>query len=126
MGRKKVIACNLVFDETEKLEDKLMKMFSSENLICCFSEKNFEEYSKVINDEKIQAILNDNSIMDTINVFFDSNLNTSITSEKTFMHRNTLNYKLEKVRKLIGLNLKHFAHAMVFKNLLIVRDIINQ
>ncbi len=124
MGRKKLIVCNLTFDDNETLEEKVLKMFSPENLINCFSEMNYESYKKVIDHANIQMILNDEELMNTIYAFFENSLNTSVTSSKTFMHRNTLNYRLDKVKKLTGLNLKLFEHAVVFKNLIIINDII--
>ena len=124
MGRKKLIVCNLTFDDNETLEEKILKMFSPENLINCFSETNYESYKKVIDHANIQMILNDEELMGTIYSFFENSLNTSVTSSKTFMHRNTLNYRLDKVKKLTGLNLKLFEHAVVFKNLIIINDII--
>lgn len=124
MGRKKLIICNLTFDDNETIEAKISKMFSPENLINCFSETNYESYKKVIDHENIQMILNDEELMNTIFAFFENSLNTSVTSKKTFMHRNTLNYRLDKVKKLTGLNLKQFEHAVVFKNLIIINDII--
>ena len=124
MGRKKLIVCSLTFDDNETIEEKILKMFSPENLINCFSETNYESYKKVIDHENIQMILNDDELMSTIYAFFENSLNTSVTSSKTFMHRNTLNYRLDKVKKLTGLNLKLFEHAVVFKNLIIINDII--
>ena len=124
MGRKKLIVCNLTFDDNETIEEKILKMFSPENLINCFSEANYESYKKVIDHANIQMILNDEELMSTIFAFFENSLNTSVTSTKTFMHRNTLNYRLDKVKKLTGLNLKQFEHAVVFKNLIIINDII--
>lgn len=124
MGRKKLIVCNLTFDDNETIEEKILKMFSPENLINCFSEDNYESYKKVIDHANIQMILNDEELMSTIYAFFENSLNTSVTSSKTFMHRNTLNYRLDKVKKLTGLNLKMFEHAVVFKNLIIINDII--
>ncbi len=124
MGRKKLIVCNLTFDENQTIEEKIIQMFSPENLISCFSQKNFEEYKKVIDHANIQIIINDVDLMKTIYAFFENNLNTSVTSAKAFMHRNTLNYRLDKVKKHTGLNLKGFEHAVVFKNLIIINDII--
>ena len=124
MGRKKLIVCNLTFDDNETIEEKVLKMFSPENLINCFSESNYESYKKVIDHENIKQILCDEELMATIYAFFENSLNTSVTSSKTFMHRNTLNYRLDKVKKLTGLNIKLFEHAVVFKNLIIINDII--
>lgn len=126
MGRKKLIVCNLSFDDGATIEEKVLSMFSPENLINCFSEKNYEQYKKVINHANIQLILNDPELMETIYTFFDNNLNTTTTSEKTFMHRNTLNYRIDKVKRLSGLNLKLFEHAIVFKNLIIINNIIKE
>jgi len=124
MGRKKLIVCNLTFDENQTIEEKIIQMFSPENLISCFSQKNFEEYKNVIDHTNIQMVLKDAELMKTIYAFFENNLNTSVTSAKTFMHRNTLNYRLDKVKKYTGLNLKGFEHAVVFKNLIIINDLI--
>lgn len=57
----------------------------------------------------------------TIQCFFENNLNVSETSRKLFVHRNTLVYRLEKIRKLTGLDLREFEHAITFKVALMVR-----
>ena len=48
-------------------------------------------------------------------------LGVSETSRKLFVHRNTLVYRLEKIKKLTGLDLREFDHAIVFKVALMVR-----
>ena len=120
MGRKKVLVRGLYYDDNESIEQKLTKMFSPEKLILNFSEKHFEEYKKVLMHRNIQLILHDRALMQTVSAFFNNNLNTSVTSDKTFMHRNTLNYRLEKVKRYTGLNLKLFEHAVLFKNMIVV------
>jgi carbohydrate diacid regulator len=62
----------------------------------------------------------DRETLDTILCFFDNSLNISETSRKLFVHRNTLVYRLEKIRKLTGLDLREFDHAVVFKVALMV------
>jgi len=57
----------------------------------------------------------------TIYKFFENNLNVSETSRKLFVHRNTLVYRLEKIRKITGLDLRVFDHAIIFKVALMVR-----
>ena len=47
----------------------------------------------------------DQETLFTINKFFENNLNVSETSRKLFVHRNTLVYRLEKIKKLTGLDL---------------------
>ena len=63
----------------------------------------------------------DSETLFTIDRFFENNLNVSETSRKLFIHRNTLVYRLEKIRKLTGLDLRRFDHAIVFKVALMVR-----
>lgn len=54
-------------------------------------------------------------MLDTINMFLDKDLNISDTARQMYIHRNTLVYRLEKVQKLTGLDLRHFHDAMTFK-----------
>ena len=63
----------------------------------------------------------DKETLQTIQVFFDNNLNVSETSRKLFVHRNTLVYRLEKIRKITGLDLREFDHAITFKVALMVK-----
>ncbi len=63
----------------------------------------------------------DQETLFTIQKFFENNLNVSETSRKLFVHRNTLVYRLEKIKKLTGLDLREFDHAIVFKVALMVK-----
>lgn len=64
----------------------------------------------------------DEDTLDTINKFFENNLNVSETSRKLYVHRNTLVYRLEKIKKLTGLDLREFDHAIVFKVAMMVKQ----
>lgn len=68
--------------------------------------------------DKIIEILNDEDFCSTIIVFFENDLNISLTSQKAFMHRNTLVYRLNKIQKLTGLDLRNFEDATIFKILI--------
>jgi carbohydrate diacid regulator len=63
----------------------------------------------------------DNETLFTINKFFENNLNVSETARKLFVHRNTLVYRLEKIKKLTGLDLREFDDAITFKVALMVK-----
>lgn len=63
----------------------------------------------------------DQETLFTIQRFFENNLNVSETSRKLFVHRNTLVYRLEKIKKLTGLDLREFDDAIVFKVALMVK-----
>ena len=75
--------------------------------------------TEVFKKSSIDAL--DQETLFTINKFFENNLNVSETSRKLFVHRNTLVYRLEKIKKLTGLDLRQFDHAIVFKVALMVR-----
>lgn len=57
----------------------------------------------------------DDEITFTVNKFLENNLNVSETARSLFIHRNTLNYRLNKVKKLTGLDIKEFEEAVIFK-----------
>lgn len=63
----------------------------------------------------------DQETLFTIQKFFENNLNVSETSRKLFLHRNTLVYRLEKIKRLTGLDLRKFDDAIVFKMALMVK-----
>jgi carbohydrate diacid regulator len=63
----------------------------------------------------------DDETLMIINTFFENNLNVSETSRGLFVHRNTLVYRLEKIKKLTGLDLREFDDAIVFKVALMVK-----
>ena len=75
--------------------------------------------SEVFKKSAIDSL--DQETLFTINKFFENNLNVSETSRKLFVHRNTLVYRLEKIKKLTGLDLREFDHAIIFKVALMVR-----
>ena len=79
--------------------------------------------SEVFKKSPIESL--DQETLYTINKFFENNLNVSETSRKLFVHRNTLVYRLEKIKKLTGLDLREFDHAIVFKVALMVKKYLN-
>ena len=56
----------------------------------------------------------------TINKFFENSLNVSETSRQLYIHRNTLVYRLDKLQKSTGLDLRVFEDAITFKIALMV------
>ena len=80
----------------------LCKMFIRE----IFKDKNPEDF--------------DEETLTTINKFFENSLNVSETSRQLFIHRNTLVYRLDKLQKSTGLDLRVFEDAITFKIALMV------
>lgn len=62
----------------------------------------------------------DEETITTINKFFENSLNVSETSRQLYIHRNTLVYRLDKIQKLTGLDLRVFDDAITFKIALMV------
>jgi carbohydrate diacid regulator len=75
--------------------------------------------SEVFKRNPIESL--DQETLFTIDKFFENNLNVSETSRKLFVHRNTLVYRLEKIKKITGLDLREFDHAIVFRVALMVK-----
>ncbi len=84
-------------------------------------------YQKVMNslngDQKVEladkfltpeiiAVFKDEELKNSIDAFFVNNLNISETSRNSFMHRNTLLYRLDKIHKNTGLNIRNFYDAV--------------
>lgn len=74
-----------------------------------------EIFIKEIFGEAEPEELFDEETLETINEFFKNSLNVSETSRKLFIHRNTLVYRLDKIQKLTGLDLRIFEDAITFK-----------
>ena len=74
---------------------------------------------EVFKQDSIDSL--DSETLFTIQRFFENNLNVSETSRGLFVHRNTLVYRLEKIKKLTGLDLRKFDDAIVFKVALMVK-----
>lgn len=68
-----------------------------------------------------EELLDEETLL-TINKLFENNLHVSETARQLYLHRNTLVYRLEKIQKSTGLDLKNFDDAVVFKIGLLIRE----
>lgn len=75
--------------------------------------------SEIFKKGAIDAL--DEETLTTIIKFFENNLNLSETARKLFVHRNTLVYRLEKIKKITGLDIREFDKATTFKVALMVQ-----
>lgn len=64
----------------------------------------------------------DEETLTTINKFFENSLNVSETSRQLYIHRNTLVYRLEKLQKSTGLDVRVFEDALTFRIALMVEN----
>lgn len=65
--------------------------------------------------KKFAKIFEDQSMMQTVEAYLDSGMNISETARGLYMHRNTLMYRLNSIRKQTGLDLSKFDDAVTFK-----------
>lgn len=77
---------------------------------------------EIFGDEMPKEI--DEEILATVDKFFENNLNVSETSRQLYIHRNTLNYRIEKLLKSTGLDIRVFDDALTLKIALMVVDYI--
>ena len=78
-----------------------------------------EMFLREVFGEKIPDIFDEETTV-TIHKFFENNLNISETARQLYVHRNTLVYRLERIEKVLGLDIRTFEDAMLFKIALMV------
>lgn len=74
--------------------------------------KEYMEQFRIANADEVFA---DEEMTNTAEEFLENSLNISETSRNLFMHRNTLMYRLDKIERITGLNIRHFADAVTFR-----------
>lgn len=66
-------------------------------------------------DDNFVSLMEDGDMASCIEEFFKYNLNVAETSRNSFLHRNTLLYRLNKIHSITGLNIRNFDDAVAFK-----------
>ena len=74
-----------------------------------------QEYLEQFRAESAEEIFEDEEMTETAEAFLESSLNVSETSRNLFMHRNTLMYRLDKIERVTGLNIRKFSDAVTFR-----------
>ena len=73
------------------------------------------EYLEILLDPNAKEIFEDREMINTAEEFLENSLNVSETSRKLYLHRNTLAYRLDKIEKATGLNVRKFSDAVTFR-----------
>lgn len=84
-----------------------------QRVLDCIPEETRERMRQVFFQTGSGAAL-DEEILETVRVFFLHDLNLTAASKQLFIHRNTLNYRLDKIRKATGLDVRKFEDAVVY------------
>lgn len=115
---------------------KMSEIFNSKGTVHTYKEyvliKMLEEiprsklrdYINVLCGEEGKEIFTDADMLNTAEEFLNNSLNVSETSRKLFMHRNTLMYRLDKIEKATGLNIRNFSDAVTFRIIIILGKLI--
>ncbi len=74
-------------------------------------------------DAEAKALFDDEEMIRTAEVFFENNLNMSEASRELYTHRNTLSYRLDKIRRATNLDIRRFSDAVTFRLLSIIKKI---
>ena len=84
------------------------------------------EYLSELTDENAKEILDDEEMVSTAEEFLRCSLNVSETSRNLYMHRNTLLYRLDKIERATGLNIRLFPDAVSFRVLMILYKLLGK
>ena len=82
-----------------------------------------KEYMEQFRIENADEVFSDGEMMNTAEEFFENSLNISETSRNLFMHRNTLMYRLDKIERITGLNIRNFSDAVTFRVITILHKL---
>ncbi len=97
-----------VYGENSLLVEKMVNNASNEEITRAYKQYN-NIFSKL-----------DNELIKTIEVFFGEGLKISESADKLYIHRNTLFYRIDKVKKLINYDISNFNEALEFKILFLL------
>lgn len=83
-----------------------------------------QEFLDILLEPESKAILSDPEMLATAEEFLHTSLNVSETSRNLYMHRNTLMYRLDKIERATGLDIRKFQDAMTFRLVMILYKLI--
>lgn len=106
---------------------RMSGMFEIKNLVATYKDYVFikmledlpkyklEEFLNVLSEPETKSVFADPEMLETASEFLKANLNVSEASRNLYMHRNTLMYRLDKIEKSTGLDIRKFQDAMTFR-----------
>jgi DNA-binding PucR family transcriptional regulator len=109
----------LVFSNQENRD-----LFKTDTLIG--KKLKLNKYTKIFKDKKLINILKSLPINETVDAFIKGGLNLTKASANSYVHRNTLIYRLEKINRAIGLDLRNFEDCLIFVNVREVYRMVNR
>jgi len=91
------------------------RIISLTELVSGISEQRKREIISGYDLKNFARIFEDAELMTAISAYLDNGMNISETSRKLYMHRNTLMYRMKKIKEQTGLDLRNFDMALTFE-----------
>jgi len=87
-------------------------------LLSSINEKDVSRFNAILGYENVKKFFADEELVDTVEIFLRNDLSIIRASAQANVHRNTMVYRLEKVKKLLGLDIKKFEDAVTIEIIL--------
>lgn len=108
---------NTIFTYFEK-----QVVFYTEAILALFINQASPEFRERAIHYILKEVKEDKELIHTIKVFFDSNLNTSLAAKELYLHRNGLQYRLDKFVEKTGIDIRRFDHAALVYFILLAKS----
>ena len=100
----------------------LPKNIGIEDIVSCLTKSQRERLIAGYDMKKFARIFEHGDLMLAVDCFFENGMNISETARKLYMHRNTLIYRLNKIQKTTGIDLRNFEMAVTFRILRVLYE----
>ena len=108
----------------EKIKKECMALLNNKVIFNNCSVEFLEQYKQLYANKQVLVVVTNEELISTAKLFLENNLNITQASKKGYMHRNTLIYRIDKIKRLIGLDIRNFVEAVVFENLVMFYDMV--
>ena len=98
------------------------KSIPIEEMVSCLTKSQRERLISGYDMKSFARIFEHGDLMTAIDCFFENGMNISETARKLYMHRNTLIYRLNKIQKSTGIDLRNFEMAVTFQILRVLYE----
>lgn len=100
------------------MHEKIREVFLTSFIFRCEAYKNLTVYNDVFLDPAILKLLKNDDVVKTAKIFLENDLNLTQASKTCFLHRNTLIYRIKRIKTIMGLDIRKFEDAVCFANML--------
>ncbi len=84
------------------------------------------KYVNILNTQNVKKFFADAELVLTANILFHNDLNVIRASKEAGVHRNTTIYRLEKIKKLLGLDIKKFEDAVTLQIIMLTKKLVDK